>query len=157
LLSSIFLTGIISGAQSLNRVIEKRAKDQQLREDLAYEISTHCGEFVGAIKRAHNYEGYSRAYDDHLKRLPQCHLSRFKDATMDQLIWELHSLPREPDKRVASDVTDIIYQKIWPAIWALSWQTDFSPGSLEKKSFDASLYKLLHEQIMDKVQGNAGQ
>jgi len=155
LLSSIFLTGLISGTHSLYGFLEKRSKDQQLREDLAYEIGTHCGEFVGSIKNAHNYEGYSRAYDDHLKRLAQCHLSRFKDATMDQLIWELHSLPRKADKRVAMDLTDAIYNKIWPAIWALSWQSDFGRDSLDKKNFDASLYTVLHEEIVKKVQNNA--
>jgi hypothetical protein len=154
-LSSIFLAGLLSGIQWFSKSVEQRSKDQRLREDLTYEINRHCGEFVGAIKKADNYDGYSRAYDNHLKRLAQCHLSLFKDATMDQLLWELHSLPGTADKQVAREVTDTIYNTIWPAIWELSWQPDFPPNSLAKQKFDAWLYNVLHVEITDKMQNRA--
>jgi hypothetical protein len=52
-LSSIFLTGLLSGIQWFSKSVEKRSKDQQLREDLAYEINRHCGEFAGEQSRRH--------------------------------------------------------------------------------------------------------
>jgi hypothetical protein len=74
---------------------------------------------------------------------------------MDQLIWELHSLPRKSDKRVARDLHDTIYNKIWPAIWELSWQSDFPADSSAKTDFDAKLYNVGHQEIVKKVKENA--
>ena len=86
ILSSLFLTGLISGAHWLYGLADQRAKDQQLHEQLAYEITKHCGEFNGDTKGAHNFTDYSLIYWKHLSRV-QWHLSCFKDATMEELIW----------------------------------------------------------------------
>jgi hypothetical protein len=152
-LSSLFLTGLISGAHWLYGLADQRAKDQQLREQLAYEITKHCGEFNGDTKGAHNFTDYSLIYWKHLSRI-QWHLSRFKDATMEELIWELKSLPSDSDKQVAIDAKNTI-DEIWLDISKLRERPNVNLNDAEKRSFDDSLYRKVYGRIIEKVQNNA--
>ena len=152
-LSSLFLTGLISGAHWLYGLADQRVKDQELREQLAYEITKDCGEFNGDTKGAHNFTDYSLIYWKHLSRV-QWHLSRFKDATMEELIWELRSLPRDSDKQVAIDAKNTI-DEIWMDISKLRERPNANLNDLEKKSFDDLLYRKVYGRIIEKVQDNA--
>ncbi len=152
-LSSLFLTGLISGAHCLYGLADQRVKDQQLREQLAYEITKDCGEFNGDTKGAHNFTDYSLIYWKHLSRV-QWHLSRFKDATMEELIWELKSLPRNSDKQAAIDAKNTI-DEIWVDISKLRERPNANLNDLEKRSFDDLLYRKVYGRIIEKVQNNA--
>jgi hypothetical protein len=152
-LSSLFLTGLISGAHWLYGLADQRVKDQQLREQLAYEITKHCGEFNGDTKGAYNFTDYSLIYWKHLSRI-QWHLSRFKDATMEELIWELKALPKDSDKQAAMDAKNTIDQ-IWMNIGKLRERSTVNLNDAEKRAFDDSLYRMVYGGIIEKVQSNA--
>ncbi len=156
-LSSVFLAGLVSGIGWLSATLERHEKNQEMRERLAAEISRDSGEFYGALEKAQDYTSYSTAYAQHLNHFPP-HFSQFKDATMDQLVWELHHLPRPSDKKSSQIVVDRIAQ-VWDAIAALRART--TPLSdAQKKEFDCRLHRLLNNEtdpigIMQAVGRNA--
>ena len=77
---------------------------------------------------------------------PQNHRQKeFKNATMDQLVWELGRLPHKSDKKT-SDLVHRRIVKLWKRIAKLNERdkTNWELTATEKKKFDSGLYRLLN-------------
>ncbi len=73
---------------------------------------------------------------------------------MEELIWELKSLPRNSDKQAAIDAKNTI-DEIWVDISKLRERPNANLNDLEKRSFDDLLYRKVYGRIIEKVQNNA--
>jgi hypothetical protein len=115
LLSSVMLgsLGFLYGYVQDTRHTRRDAQERLSR--LRSEITAHGWEFLGSLESAHDYTTYSNVFSEHLQR-PKYKFSDFKDATMDQLLWEYRKLSRNPIK--AQRVQDAI-EWIWQDIHSM--------------------------------------
>jgi len=102
-----FLCGYVQDTRRTKRDAQERLS--RLRS----EIKAHGWEFLGSLESAHDYTAYSNVFSEHLQR-PKYKFSDFKDATMDQLVWEYRQLSRNSTK---ADAVQHAIEWIWQDIY----------------------------------------
>ena len=139
LLSSVMLgsLGFLYGYVQDTRHTRRDAQERLSR--LRFEITAHGWEFLGSLESAHDYTTYSVVFSEHLQR-PKYKLSDFKDATMDQLLWEYRQLSRNPIK--ADNVQHAI-EWIWQDIYSMRGEVRLDVD--KEKWFDRDMETSLQE------------
>ncbi len=150
LLSSVMLgsLGFLYGYVQDTRHTKRDAQERLSR--LRFEITAHGWEFLGSLESAHDFTTYSVAFSEHLQR-PKYKLAGFKDATMDQLLWEYRQLSRNSIK--ANSVQTAI-EWIWQDIYSMRGEVHLDA---DKKywfdhDIDACMQALFFPSVKDKTQ-----
>ena len=146
LLSSVMLgsLGFLYGYVQDTRRAKRDAQERLSR--LRFEIKAHGWEFWGSLESAHDYTTYSVVFREHLQR-PKYKLSDFKDATMDQLLWEYRYLSRISIKK---DPVQAAIEWIWQDIYSMRDKLDLDAD--KKKWFDDDMKRSLQEQFFPSVE-----
>ena len=126
---------------------QRRTKrDAQERiSKLRFEIAAHGLDFLNSLQLAHNYTEYSNVFVDHLQR-PKYKLSEFKDATLDQLVWEYRHLANDPKK---ADSVQVAIDWIWADVDSMREQLTLGSDVKQwfDKDFNASVKELLYPAV----------
>jgi hypothetical protein len=141
LLSSVALgsLGFLYGYVQDQRSAKRDAQERVSR--LRFEIATHGRDFLQSFDSAHDYRDYSIAFGAHLQR-PRYKLSDFKDATMDQLLWEYRHLANDPTK---ADSVQGAIEWVWQDIYSM--RTELRLDSETKRWFDDDMKARLVESL----------
>jgi hypothetical protein len=147
LLSSVVLgsLGFLYGYVQDTRRTKRDAHERLSR--LRFEIKAHGWEFWGSLEspRLHDYTTYSRVFRKHLQR-PEYKLLDFRDATMDQLVWEYRHLSRNSTK---ADAVQAAIVWIWQDIDSM--RSDLQLDAAKKKWFDRNMKRSLRELFFPSV------
>lgn len=145
LLSSVVLSflGFSYGYVQDQRRTKRDAQERISK--LQYEIAAHGSDFLNSLQFAQNYTDYSNQFVEHLQR-PKYKLSEFKDATMDQLVWEYKQLAN--DRKKANSVQGAI-NWIWADVDSMNQQLTL--GSDVKQWFDKDFNDSVNELLFPAV------
>jgi hypothetical protein len=146
LLSSVMLgsLGFLYGYVQDTRHTKRDAQERLSR--LRFEIKHHGWEFLGSLESAHDYTAYSVVFYEHLQR-PKYKLSDFKDATMDQLLWERRHLSRISIK---ADPVQAAIEWIWQDIYSM--RSELHLDADKKSWFDQDMERSLQELFFPSVE-----
>jgi len=110
-LSSIVLGFVVWAYQRYTQYEIQRKYNEQLLAKVKYEIYMDAWEYVSAAEHSHNYGEYSAKFATNLQR-PLARLQLFKDATVDELMWDLSYIPPKSNSDMAHGISNTI-ASIW--------------------------------------------
>lgn len=142
--SSIILTLVTTGWTWTHSRLTNERRDKEKRIALAYEISVRSTDFLKKCDRAESPDEFWAAFST--LEGPQYRLVQFRDATMDELVYQFRLLPKDTDHSVADHLDDA-----FTAIEDL-----LSEGSGESGTVNYYLKKIVEEKINGVVRENVG-
>ena len=148
LLSSVVLGALafLYGYVQDIRHAKREAAERVAR--LKFEIKSHGWDFFHSIEFARDYVAYSAAFSEYLQR-PKNKLADFKDATMDQLLWEYGHFSGNPSNAVSVErAIDWIWQDIYSI--RTSGQLDSDTKHWLDRDIDESLKELFFPRLTDR-------
>jgi hypothetical protein len=147
-LSSVILASITFFGTWLHSKFEAKRLDHEKRVALAYEISVRSSDFIEACNRAESYGEFWAAFA--ALQSPQYRLVQFKDAPMDELVYQLNLLPSRHDHDAGTKVKST-FNQIYKVLLTTYPDSDEQQSALRSK-----LKTLLNEGVVHPLHANAG-
>jgi hypothetical protein len=148
-LSSIILASITFLGTWFHATLQTKRLNQEKRIAVAVEISVRCKDFIEACKNAEkgaDYEYYNKLWAAYWTlESSQYRLIQFKDAPLDELVYELKILDPATGKQVDATL-DKLYKILHPY--------PYTPEDRQKLC--SNLEAMLDRGVIDPLHANAG-